>query len=147
MSENVKAEIEARAEVDEWKKVRDFLKKQFDSLKIEDEKYKKNMILVCEEIFSNIINHAYADKKGRISISVGKERQTQIEKEVEMLSIVFKDKGIKFNPLQSKPGKISGKAIERKIGGMGLHMAKSMVDEIEYQNINGENVLKLTKML
>lgn len=99
--------------------------------------YQVNLIL--EELFVNIANYAYPPTKGYVDISYDIN-----ENEME-LNIEIKDKGVEFNPLLKAEPDISLNANERPIGGLGIYLVKKLCDEISYQRVNDENVLKLKK--
>jgi len=57
-------------------------------------------------------------------------------------AITFIDSGKEFNPLEYKKIDFSK---DRKIGGLGIHLYKNIMDECYYQRINEQNVLTLIK--
>lgn len=95
--------------------------------------------LALEEIFVNIVNYAYKDDNGYVDISY------DINKSKKQILIIIKDKGKAFNPLEKEDPTLSGTAQERKIGGLGIYIVKNIVDDIKYQRVNKENILKIIK--
>lgn len=93
--------------------------------------------LATEEVIVNIIKYAYKGKKGKLEIEVIIN---------EYLSLIFKDKGIKFNPL-SKKRKIDKKPSlkKKKSGGLGIFLIFQCVDEVKYQRKDLYNILTLKK--
>ncbi len=90
--------------------------------------------LALEEAVTNIIKYAYpSEKKGKIEIF--------LEEEKNVVTVIVKDYGIPFNPLEQS---FSGSC--EKEGGFGIFFLKEMVDEIQYSYEKG-NVLKLMKKL
>ena len=61
------------------------------------------------------------------------------------VSFVFKDRGKPFNPLAKADPNITASSEEREIGGLGIFMVKKIMDKVEYEYINGQNVLTLVK--
>lgn len=100
--------------------------------KIKKENLKVNLIV--EEIFVNIANYSKADS---ITVNVDFESPT--------LTIEFIDNGAEFNPLIKEDPKTPKTIEEAEIGGLGIFLAKEMVDDINYNYINGENHLKIIK--
>lgn len=99
-------------------------------------------IKICvEEIFVNIAHYAYGDGKGDALIGISYD-----EKERAM-TFSFEDSGIPYNPLKKKDPDITLTAEERGIGGLGIFICKKTMDDIQYQYVNGKNVLKMTKKL
>jgi serine/threonine-protein kinase RsbW len=96
--------------------------------------------LGCEEIFNNIIHYAYpAGIIGTVEISCNTECDSV------RLSIVVKDSGVAFNPLQLPLPDITAPVEERRIGGLGIFLLKKMFDTIEYNRLENKNILKLCK--
>ena len=62
-----------------------------------------------------------------------------------ILTLEFIDNGIDFNPLQAEDHKIPNSIDEAQVGGLGIFLTKEIADELDYQNINGENHLKIIK--
>ena len=106
------------------------------------ERIKKQLMISCDEIFTNIASYAYPDGNGSVAVAIEFLSQTQC------LRIIFSDSGIAFNPLQEISEPDTGSALsERKIGGLGMFMVKKMMDSIEYCRKDGKNILTLTKCL
>jgi serine/threonine-protein kinase RsbW len=55
------------------------------------------------------------------------------------------DGGIAFNPLLAPKPDLSADLAERDLGGLGLHLARSLVSSMEYERRNGQNRLTLRK--
>jgi len=87
--------------------------------------------LASEEVIVNIIKHAYKKKKGKIILEIFLN---------ENLTLIFKDKGPKFNPLSKKKGK---KIYKKKT--KGIFIIFQCMDEIFYQRKNLFNILTLQK--
>lgn len=89
-----------------------------------------------EEIFVNVSKYAY-NGKGTVEITLSKFK--------DHVSFVFKDRGKPFNPLAKADPNITASSEEREIGGLGIFMVKKIMDKVEYEYINGQNVLTLVK--
>ena len=92
--------------------------------------------LAAEEIFSNIINHAYknaSDQAIEMTIST-------VHKEIQ---ICFIDDAIACNPLDFETNNNSEK--DPCCGGMGMQIIRSITDTQIYERINNRNVLTITK--
>ena len=100
--------------------------------------------VAAEEIFVNIAHYAYKDK-----LSVGELGQVWITCtfENELLTIIFRDKGVPFNPLARPDPDITLSAEDRSIGGLGIFLTKKYMDKVEYNYQNDENILTLKKMI
>ena len=95
------------------------------------------LVLILDEILCNIISYAYKDKEEHfIEVEVLLE-----EKEVKMN---ITDDGIAFNPLELPEPDIEKPLEERPIGGLGVHIVKNTVKEINYKRIDNKNILSMT---
>lgn len=96
--------------------------------------------LAIEEIVTNCIQYGYDDAKEHtieiaLSVADGKLRMT------------FVDDGHSFDPLARAAPDVSRPAEEREIGGLGIHLLRTMTDEIAYERRDGTNRLTLVKRL
>jgi sigma-B regulation protein RsbU (phosphoserine phosphatase) len=104
----------------------------------------KSTMAVCvavEEIFVNIASYAYPDGNGSASLAFGFDKSERI------MSLVIKDNGIPFNPLERDEPDISLSAAEREIGGLGIFITKKTMDTVSYTYENSENILTMTKKI
>ena len=105
------------------------------------ERIRKQLLICCDEIFTNIASYAYLDGNGSVEISI------EFIAETQSLRIIFSDSGTAFNPLEISEPDTSSALSERKIGGLGMFMVKKMMDSVEYCRQDGKNILTLTKCL
>ena len=96
--------------------------------------------LVLEELFTNIIFYAFDDGKEH---SIGLEMELLDE---HTLQVRLKDDGKPFNLLEKTVDDLSNQSLEeRKIGGLGIHFVKEMMDQVDYQRTEDKNIVILTK--
>jgi serine/threonine-protein kinase RsbW len=94
--------------------------------------------LAIEEIVTNIIKYGYDDAlKNEITV-----RLALLE---NMLEIEICDDGEEFNPFNQPEPDVSSGA--RRIGGLGIHFVRNMLDTCSYERRNGRNIVKLSKKL
>ena len=99
-----------------------------------------NQILVAvEEIYINIASYAYASGTGDAVVSMAVEGG--------ITEIVFRDRGVPFDPLAKTDPDVTLSAAERPIGGLGIYMVKKTMDEVKYRYEDGENILTIRKKL
>ncbi len=100
--------------------------------------------LCAEEIFVNIAHYAYKDK-----LPAGEDGQARIicTYENELLTIIFRDQGVPFNPLDRADPDITLSAEERRIGGLGIFLTKKYMDSVEYKYEDNENILTMKKVI
>ena len=96
------------------------------------------MSLVIEELGMNIINHAYGDDSGEFEIIITSEDRS--------LTVELIDSGPPFNMLTDAPAPdVDAPIDERPIGGLGIHLVKTMMDELDYRRERDQNHLTLVK--
>ena len=93
--------------------------------------------LSVEEVFVNIASYAYGDEAGKADILISKEN--------DEVTIVFKDSGTPYNPLEKPDPDITLSAEERQIGGLGIFLVKKNMESVNYEYIDGCNVLTIKK--
>lgn len=99
-----------------------------------------HLTLVLDELITNIISYGYADFDEH-PIDVG------IDLDDETITIRIEDDSEPFNILEAPDPELETPLEERDrpIGGMGIHLVKNMVDDIEYTREDDKNVLLLKK--
>ncbi len=95
--------------------------------------------LVIEEMCVNIINYGYdGESLCRMELAV--------DSQADALIIEISDNGRAFDPLQEAPSPdLSLDVEERPIGGLGVYLVKSIMDEAHYRRKADKNYLKLVK--
>ena len=96
--------------------------------------------LALEEALINVILHGCADEK---------PHDIQVCFSIESTEIILEleDDGIPYNPLNAPPPDLDVPIEQRKIGGLGVHLMKNLVDHLEYHYENGRNRLTMTKQI
>ncbi len=96
--------------------------------------------LAVEEAVVNVMNYAYPP---------GTEGAIYIEAtaNAERLKFTITDSGMAFDPTTHAEVDIDAPGDERPIGGLGIHLVRKMMDSINYNRINGKNILTLRKKL
>lgn len=92
--------------------------------------------LVLEEIGLNILSY------GGESGDDHPELEIVIQSEDHSLTIEVSDDGRPFDPLEDAPIPVTdGVILDRPIGGLGIHLVKTMMDDLSYQHSDGKNRL------
>jgi anti-sigma regulatory factor (Ser/Thr protein kinase) len=94
--------------------------------------------VVLDEMVSNVIKYAWPEggrHEVRVRISVDSAR----------VVIEIADDGRTFNPLDEPPPEAPPPGQRPRPGGVGIHMLKQFMDNVEYSRIDGRNRLTLTK--
>ena len=100
----------------------------------------QNLKLAIEEAVVNVINYAYP---------AGEQGDIHIEAIATASALRFRiiDNGMAFAPTDAPDVDTSLTAEERQIGGLGIFLVRQLMDTINYERIDGKNVLTLTKTL
>ena len=103
------------------------------------EDFKASLLVVTDELISNIIKYGYEDKGGVIYI-----RQLYNEDKKEFVITII-DRAPAFNQLEVNNDAVSGDPDELEVGGLGILIVKKIMTEYAYDRINGKNILVLRK--
>lgn len=104
------------------------------------EKLLFNIDLCANEAVTNIISYAYPEN-GMHKISL------QLSSTDSSVILEIEDDGIPFNPLEFPPHVRPTSLEEAKIGGLGVHLIQSFMDECSYIRQNGRNILRMIAYL
>ena len=96
--------------------------------------------LALDELFTNIISYGFKDDEEHII-------KVTITPQNEELCLCIEDDGIAFNPIEFKTPDVACSVENCKIGGLGIHIMRKLMDEICYQRCDDKNVLTLRKHL
>jgi anti-sigma regulatory factor (Ser/Thr protein kinase) len=92
--------------------------------------------LATEEVICNIISYSSASS---LTIHLGfSTKEARLE---------FLDDGFPFNPIDKATPDLNASLEDRTIGGLGIHLVRSCMDEIKYARKNNQNILTLVKKL
>ncbi len=95
--------------------------------------------MAVEEIFVNIARYAYHPEAGEASV------RCEAGGDPFQIVVGFADRGRPFNPLDRKDPDVTLDAEARQLGGLGILMAKKLMDDIQYEYRDGKNILTLRK--
>ncbi|MBO5077526.1 MAG: anti-sigma factor antagonist [Clostridia bacterium] len=137
------AELTLPATVDNLPRVMDFIGDRIAAAGLSP-KFITQLELAAEEIFVNIANYAYTPYTGNATVRLILSGEPGSIRTVEL---TFIDSGKPYDPLKKADPDVSLSAEERRIGGLGIFMAKKVTDDIKYEYSNGQNVLTLIKQV
>lgn len=98
------------------------------------------LVLTLDELVTNIINYGgLAPDSPPIEIHVSCKP--------EHITVRLEDSGDEFNPLTAPEPELETPLEKRKkrIGGMGIHIVKTCMEELRYSREDGKNILILTR--
>lgn len=90
------------------------------------EALRMRIVLSCEETLKNVMEHALKNKrKSMIDLRIAVSEKT--------LSVLVRDEGVPFNPIEQDPGT-----------GIGLLLVKKTCDDLKYEYLFRQNLLTIT---
>lgn len=98
-------------------------------------------INIClDELFTNTVLYGFKDdRKHKIKFTM------QVDDNILMVSI--EDDGVPFNPLEKKEVEFPEDIMSAKIGGLGIHITRELMDNISYERKRGKNKLTIKKII
>ncbi len=118
-------------------KLPDFIRESFEHWRLPKTRM-SSLQLAVEEAVANAIDYAYPPgEKGEISVVL-----EWIEDERILLTTI-KDFGTPFNPLTVDEPDITLPLEERPIGGLGIHLIRNLMDQVEYHYRDDMNLLQM----
>lgn len=118
--------------------IRDFIGSAASELKLPGEMI-ENIILAVDEACTNIIKHAYKySPDGDITVTIKPSSSKFI------VSII--DNGISFEPESIPEPDLQKYYRQRRVGGLGVYLMKTLMDEVKYVSKPGKyNEVLLSK--
>ncbi len=95
--------------------------------------------LAVEEAVTNVVTHGYESPGGNVSISCVSSP--------ELVTITITDTGPEFDPTKIPPADVTADLDHRNIGGLGVHLIRSVMDEVTYNREMDANQLTLVKRI
>ncbi len=103
------------------------------------EDFRNKLVIVGDELFSNIIKHGYEDNGGVIFVRL------LFDKDKNEFALTVIDKAKPFNQLEVNNPEVGSDAKTQTIGGLGIMIVKKIMTEYAYDRINDKNILVLKK--
>jgi ammonium transporter len=105
-----------------------------------DDSIRRTVLLVLDDLVNNVVSYAFhsaAEHDIEISVELSPHR----------LAITIADDGIPFNPFGIETPQVDSSLEEREIGGLGIHLVMTLMDEYNYSRRGGKNVVTIVKNL
>ena len=94
--------------------------------------------LAVEEAVVNVMTYAYPErKKGFVTIKAMSDGHE--------LRLVVIDSGRAFDPTSKEKADVSLSLEDRPIGGLGIFLVRELMDTINYERVDGRNILMMIK--
>jgi anti-sigma regulatory factor (Ser/Thr protein kinase) len=117
------------SEADEWLREHHF-----------NDELRKKILLCLDEVVINVLRYGFTDKEKCVFFI------TLYCDESKMI-IRSRDTGRPFDPTRVPKPDVTSTLEERPIGGLGVHIIRSLMDSVEYTRNGNYNELTLTKRL
>ena len=97
-----------------------------------------NVLVALQEMVTNVLRHGYKKDETR-------PIEVAFELTEDNLRITLRDQGPAFDPLAYDTSECEDEAMPAEIGGYGIHIARAVMDKVEYERHDGWNTLRLSK--
>ena len=101
---------------------------------------RQQVSMILDELLNNVVNYAYRDDEEHII-------EVEFVLSVNRLVVTVRDDGVPFNPFALDPPNIAKSLDESEIGGLGIFLVRSVMDEYMYNRHIGRNVVTLVKLI
>ena len=94
--------------------------------------------LALEEIFMNIVMHGSRPGLApRVEVS--------LHRDAESVTMTVEDDGPEFDPLSLPPPDVTASLADRRVGGLGVHLVRNLMDTVSYARVGGCNQLCVSR--
>ena len=97
--------------------------------------------VALDEVLSNTVRCGYGSEAGEHRIEVRFHLKDQV------LELAIVDDAAPFNPLDAREPDTTQPIADRPIGGLGIHVVRRLMDEVEYERKENRNCLTLRKRI
>ncbi len=111
------------------------LERQLDTL---EPGLRFKVLLVCEEILTNLARHAdFGNRPPEVTLVLELAGQ-------QTARLIFRDNGAPFDPREFPDPELDAGIEERRPGGLGIYLTKKYATQIDYRSEQGSNILRIT---
>ena len=103
-----------------------------------NEEDESTLYLLLEELILNVISYAYDDDDAH-------EIVVRLAVDGCDLHVEIEDDGRPFDPTVAPPPDLAAPLQQRPVGGLGIHLVRSLVDDVTYRRDGGKNIVTLRK--
>lgn len=97
--------------------------------------------VAIDEVLANICSYAYEDEVGSVWV------RFEASEDGSTMYLSFEDEGIPFNPLLRPAPDTTLSLAERGIGGYGIYIVRSTMDDVLYERRDNRNILTIVKRI
>ncbi|MDJ0817191.1 MAG: ATP-binding protein [Desulfobacterales bacterium] len=134
-----KYKFELKNDISELKALHQHLEKWGGSIQLAIDSISR--INIClDELFTNIVSYGFEDDSEHVI-------EFTINVDNNLVTINIEDDGMEFNPLKKIHPDFPENVEDAKIGGLGIHIIRKLMDNVSYQRKKGKNRLIMKKMI
>ena len=96
------------------------------------------VLIAADEVVSNVLNHGGEGGAGptvQVDLRVADGR----------VAVQIADDGAAFDPIAADAPDTTQSIEDRRIGGLGIHLVKTLMDSVAYDRADGRNLLRFSK--
>jgi serine/threonine-protein kinase RsbW len=128
--------LKVKSELGELEKVRRFVRNKLRAFELSEEDfYKVELSLV--EMCTNIMRYAYPGGNGDIFLETWTDGGR--------FYIELRDEGVPFDPRRVKKPTLNEMINKNQKGGLGIFLARKLMDGFAYRRESGQNILTMFK--
>ena len=97
-----------------------------------------NLKLALDEMITNTVSYGYEDgEKHTIEVRIMREGDT--------FTVELEDDAQAYNPLEAPEADLEAEIDDRPIGGLGVHLVRTIMDTVNYRRDGDRNLLIMSK--
>ena len=133
-------QLKLRNNLSEIPKIETFVNEVASVAGIQDHLTTSSINLALEEAITNVIMYAYPS---------GIDGPVYLEAVISegKATFILSDTGKPFDPTKAEEVDVTLAAEDRPIGGLGIHLVRTIMDSVSYEYLSGKNILMMTKNL
>jgi anti-sigma regulatory factor (Ser/Thr protein kinase) len=101
---------------------------------------RRAVLLVLDEFVNNIVSYSH-------SATEEHEIKVVVVLSSDRLAVTIEDDGVPFNPFKKDPPDLDASIDDRQVGGLGIHLVRSVMDDYEYKRLKDRNIVTVYKNL
>lgn len=96
---------------------------------------RRRFLVALDEVLSNVARHGRpADGRVHVAFKLAGDR----------LTVIVEDDAPLFNPLDAPPADTSSPLEQRRAGGVGIELVRSLLESVRYEHTGSRNRLTMT---
>jgi anti-sigma regulatory factor (Ser/Thr protein kinase) len=123
------------ARLEHLEKILSFVVQEAEGMALPEEEV-FSVKLAIEELLVNTISYGYPSREGDVEVACFRADDGG-------LSVLLRDWGPPFNPLEREAPDLSADISQRRVGGLGIYLVRQLAKELSYKRDGNANVLTL----